>query len=296
MSKPPSPFASLPCYGTKLGLEDEHFDTARELWDALDTTAAPWVEASQSRCEWLFRGHADLRWKLQPPTFRDSGREWVLLREVIDRVMREEERAPNLAAQGMRGMWTLREYAQCRLVREFAELADSQGHSLPGIGDGVSFGRITPGPNHPLTALAQHHRVPTCLLDFTRDPLVAMHWATETAPEDAKSLAIWALDPRRIAGRVEVLRYVRSTNRNLHAQDGVLLHFHCANDEFLASRPLPTLDTCDAVYQGGLRCMVLPRSQVRELRRLLELRGMHRARLLPDLNGVAETIVARYSQ
>lgn len=271
------------------------FTSARAILRALDVTRTCWTPPTESVCPWIFRGHADARWRLQPPTFRDTGEAAKIYREAERRVLVEDPRAQLLAAKGPAGSWDLRRYVQTRLVREFAILADRQGFELPGADPNVVWGRLTPDEEHPITAIAQHHRVPTPLLDFSRDPLVALQWATEPAPEGATHLAVWALDETQTFSPAAIRSYPQATNQNMRAQSGLFVRFTGVHDDIRDGRPLPSLDTCGAVKVGGLRCFTLPRTELLELRRLLELRGMHLARLLPTLDGVAQTVARRYS-
>lgn len=48
-------------------------------------------------------------------------------------------------------------------------------------------------------AIAQHHGVPTRLLDFSYDPLVAAFFAAENPELDVRKIAVWCVDLEAIA-------------------------------------------------------------------------------------------------
>jgi hypothetical protein len=141
-------------------------------------------------------------------------------------------------------------YIEIKLLEIFAQYCDTVGIKLPN--DSLVFREnvlnsqradkyfITPSlwPNRELLevmALAQHHRVPTRLLDWTRVPYVAAYFAASSAMQNSitwetgKELAIWALNIELIAlyKNVKIIRVPGATSSHLSAQSGLFtVHPH----------------------------------------------------------------------
>ena len=89
---------------------------------------------------------------------------------------------------------------------------------------------------HPTTALAQHHGVPTFLLDWTENPWFAAHFAAIPSRDldDRADICVWALDIKKVddgasnaigihgIGSIMVNRPAKSHNQFLASQDGLL--------------------------------------------------------------------------
>jgi hypothetical protein len=266
--------------------------------------------------DWLFRGQRDADWHLVPSAHRD---------DILPRFFSAKRKQEGL---------TLEESVDLELeaVAEFADLVDANGFELPGDTpqlraqrlrvhyDGTAF---PPDHLHGVFALAQHHRVPTRLLDWTLDPMMAAYFASvdaafrsaglsneipprKIAPERSGRLAIWALSKRYLQGVVrgcepgaDLVTAATKSNPTLRAQKGVftLVRFAVKTPPW----PVPPLDVLIRETQRAkhpaslpeapmLFKFTLPCRQAPELLYLLRLRGVSAATVFPGLDSLARTI------
>lgn len=172
---------------------------------------------------------------------------------------------------------------------------------------------------------AQHHGVPTRLLDWTYSPLVAAHFATVAASHGSER-AIWRLDWRAVHRRFgfpELALFTRDLDATLNEGKGTLTPWALfdswpADRQFACMVEPPSLDarivaqsavftftsdtSCsfDAFLErhglaDALTRFVIRAQDVACVRDQLDIVGMDERRLFPDLDGVAEGLRRYYS-
>lgn len=256
--------------------------------------------------QWAFRGQANAGWGLVPSILRDQ----AFGRYLMPHERRFAEASPFFVVS-----------AEFKAVQEFWMAADRAGLSVPEDSQIVrSQERLTTfmasaDPIAPLwpplellsiIALAQHHGVPTRLLDWSWKPLVAAYFAAQTSNEDesATHLAVWAIHTSQITSppadpvgnlpRLQVVTAPQASNRNLSAQAGLFTldreHYAPPLDEVLVNLEVEG-DSPVCI----LRKITLPRTERGALLRWLGLHGVTAASIFPSYDGVVRSIEERWS-
>jgi hypothetical protein len=135
--------------------------------------------------------------------------------------------------------------------------------------------------------LAQHYRLPTRLLDWTKNPLAAMYFAVS---ESAKSSsAVWCYKHRKT--QIDLKKSPFTIKKILffnprHISSRVINQAAC-----FTIHPFPFADMKDeSTRQGSLIKIVVPSDSKPDIRLDLDKLGIHCATLFPDLEGVCKYI------
>lgn len=243
---------------------------------------------------WIYRGHADSEWTLLPSSRRVGA--WPLPMAVA-----KPDTLRNRVATEAIGLLS------------FCEIADRQGLVVPGFHNNRSFflSMVAAKPElwpphealHAL-ALAQHNGLQTCLLDFTRDPLVAAYFAARGATQkdsNSPQLCVWAIQDGRLTlthespvHRLKLLVPPASDNQTLQRQQGLFVYERLpdgipSESEYVPQSPLEDHWRSDSAAQSIK--LVLRTALAGELLRLLIRLGYESARFFPTYFGAVESVM-----
>ena len=266
------------------GVEDVICSSAEDFLDSIGPRNPVW---DQQIAAWVFRGQANADWDLRPSAMREGN---AFARFGLG--SRDEQLA-----------WLARQQYQTALLSDFRCGLDRSGLVIPARSprvDSSEYNEITSNAEplreaFPLMALAQHHGLPTMLLDWTRRANVAAYFAAVEAADPrlrgkATHLAVWALRRRKKTSHSseDELFYDApgGTNPNLHAQGGLFTILVREDDSTIEQH---------VTRVGGyrLRRTMVPVDAAPALLRLLRDEGMTGSTLFPGADGVVRAMRER---
>ena len=312
-------------------MNKKHFTNAEDLLEYLRRSAPQWQADTSGKwdIDWIFRGHSDETWDLAPSALRSpcikqiqDYKESVLTE--IDSHWKNQLSIPYAKESPLyKSDYTKRSYAHIyaerRIIKEFCQQAEGIGQSIPGSEHYINADLWV--DNFPLpskyngvgitSAIAQHHGIPTRLLDFTSNPLTAAFFSCYSIlkPIDKKNLCIWAIKKESIMRkaielsttltlRPSVFEVPRKNFEYLNAQEALFVQIHGATNFYATYGRWPSLNRdvlTDSSMQSSFMKLTLPQSEASELYRLLTIDGCSLSSLMPTLDSIAKDVKIRWA-
>ena len=277
-----------------------------------------------ARSQWCFRGqwNAD-NWSLTPSSWRETMRPRVELAIADGKAngLRDDQ-----ISEG--NFWL---NAEASILRAFHRALEEFGYPVPRFNSSNTYyAGFSESENEDyvdIAGLAQHHGIPTRLLDWTLDPLTAAYFGASESfrAGEADKLCVWALNLRsplvRDDGRetgflresqIVVRKQSRHVNDYLRAQKGLFTEVslsHGGTDYGFFDRcgRWPSLeevvrdsyaeldDSLKGIATPTLRKVVLRESEADRLCERLSREGYKKAILMPTLDNLAADVLGSWA-
>ena len=270
------------------------FKDPREFMNALNPLDGLWGGRPE---KWIFRGHWDSNWGLVPSLYRkECITPFLLPTESFDDAMGDFAEMAEIETSLLK-----------RVLEEFdrAGLAIPENHYVRAlIGNGMAH--IDPSVL-PFIALAQHHGVPTRMLDWTTLANVAAYFgASEIAKPKrgavkGKCMEVIAMHRDAVTFANDacadefcrIVRAPRASNANLHAQSGL---FTVCYGSVPALEPFDSLlHTCypeceESITQTLFIRLRIPQDHAGALLKYLSYEGVTGATMFPGYDGAVRAL------
>jgi hypothetical protein len=269
------------------------FDSLDGFWDAISPIGSIFDNPAY---RFIYRGHRDSDWKLTPLAYRGD-----VIEKYKTGMMRVLDDHPDQT------------FFEFMLLESYVYYCDQRGLPVPGdsplFRDFFKLDKVMSahGINNdqwpldsvlPLMAAAQHHGIPTRLLDWSHNVMVACYFAASgaviksTSADKDKKIAVYGFSFNE-HGRGMPYRYVHvpgSTSPNIPAQSGCFLLVN--NSGFRGEKFTPEVSLEDRLT-GSERLikLTLPVSLAGDLLMRLYKFGVSAGSIYPGYDGAAKAVM-----
>ncbi len=273
--------------------------------------------------DWVFRGHSDASWKLQPGVWRDDFLPRFGTSQPFLAICATEAARQQIDHPGWQGLYAFDTAGRLEkalqrmgiayaLLRNFVHTARSLGLLQDGEQLERAENMLTRGGHiveffdPELESIAQHYGIPTRLLDWSYDPLSALYFALEGSRSGVDAV-VWGVDllghatssalNRRhpYSPSVEIFHGDRHANQRVRSQRGVFTFIWNAESHYANYGTYPTVEN----YLTDLHArkfIIRPSDREKTLALVNLFRERKtRAHLMPDLESCASVAKSAFS-
>ena len=230
-------------------------------------------EMASFKNRYIYRGQSNNSWHLTPKLFRED--------MVLELPLSTDEESKDFLNEKL-------------ILSKFVEGCDQVGLSIPNLSHETylqisnpfySFDKWPNSEVMPLLAMAQHHGVPTRLLDWSYSALIALYFAAcstlpiKKKPEERSDyLTVWQLQPDNIrSSGVEVINVHSSATNHINAQRGLFT---------LESKGWTSGLDKNPIVANNLVKYKIAHADIEDILEQLDNLGINQASIFPTYDGV----------